>query len=100
MSPGLTRGFFGHERLTYSLGWAGYNITNKPPTVCVGSSKAGLSDPPQDMDSVAEDLGDKTTLARMLLRLIEPDSGEIQLDGQDLLALSGERCGRGAGRCR
>ena len=32
----------------------------------------------------------KTTLARMLLRLIEPDSGEIRFDGQDLLAVSGE----------
>jgi ABC-type oligopeptide transport system ATPase subunit len=32
----------------------------------------------------------KTTLARMLLRLIEPDSGEIQFDGQNLLALGGE----------
>jgi ABC-type glutathione transport system ATPase component len=33
----------------------------------------------------------KTTLARMLLRLIEPDSGELRFDGQDLAALSGER---------
>jgi ABC-type glutathione transport system ATPase component len=33
----------------------------------------------------------KTTLARMLLRLIEPDSGELRFDGQDLLALSGEK---------
>jgi peptide/nickel transport system ATP-binding protein len=32
----------------------------------------------------------KTTLARMLLRLIEPDSGEVAFDGQDLLTLSGE----------
>jgi len=31
----------------------------------------------------------KTTLARLLLRLIEPDSGEIRFVGQDLLALSG-----------
>jgi oligopeptide transport system ATP-binding protein len=31
----------------------------------------------------------KTTLARLLLRLIEPDSGEIRFAGQDLLALSG-----------
>src|ERR1700730_8759112 len=30
----------------------------------------------------------KTTLARMLLRLIEPDSGEIVFAGRDLLALS------------
>jgi len=32
----------------------------------------------------------KTTLARMLLRLIEPDSGKITFDGQDLLQLSRE----------
>jgi ABC-type glutathione transport system ATPase component len=31
----------------------------------------------------------KTTLARMLLRLIEPDSGEVRFDGQDLLKLVG-----------
>jgi len=36
----------------------------------------------------------KTTLARMLLRLIEPDSGEIQFDGRDLLALRGEELRR------
>jgi ABC-type microcin C transport system duplicated ATPase subunit YejF len=30
----------------------------------------------------------KTTLARMLLRLIEPDAGEIQFAGRDLLQLS------------
>ncbi len=33
----------------------------------------------------------KTTLARMLLRLVEPDSGEIRFGGQDLRALNGER---------
>ncbi len=33
----------------------------------------------------------KTTLARMLLRLVEPDSGEILLDGEDWLAAKGAR---------
>ena len=32
----------------------------------------------------------KTTLARMLLLLIEPDSGEIHFDGRDLLSRSGD----------
>src|SRR5438046_3674476 len=32
----------------------------------------------------------KTTLARMLLRLIEPDRGEIRFDGRALLTLHGE----------
>jgi oligopeptide transport system ATP-binding protein len=31
----------------------------------------------------------KTTLGRLLLRLLEPDSGSIRFDGQDLLAASG-----------
>jgi ABC-type oligopeptide transport system ATPase subunit len=31
----------------------------------------------------------KTTLARMLLRLVEPDSGELRFEGKDLLALRG-----------
>jgi ABC-type glutathione transport system ATPase component len=33
----------------------------------------------------------KTTLARMLLRLIEPDSGAIRFDGQDLQTLNSEQ---------
>lgn len=32
----------------------------------------------------------KTTLARMLLRLIEPDSGEIRFAGRNLVAMGGE----------
>jgi ABC-type glutathione transport system ATPase component len=32
----------------------------------------------------------KTTLARMLLRLIGPDSGELRFEGRDLLTLRGE----------
>jgi oligopeptide transport system ATP-binding protein len=39
---------------------------------------------------VGESSCGKTTLARMLLRLIEPDSGEIRFDGNDLMALHGE----------
>jgi len=32
----------------------------------------------------------KTTLARLLLRLLEPDSGEVRFAGRDLLAVSGD----------
>jgi ABC-type glutathione transport system ATPase component len=31
----------------------------------------------------------KTTLARMLLRLVEPDSGEVRMEGRNLLSLRG-----------
>ena len=38
---------------------------------------------------VGESGSGKTTLARMLLRLIEPDSGELLLEGRDFLAARG-----------
>ena len=38
---------------------------------------------------VGESGSGKTTLARMLLRLIEPDSGEIRVEGRDFLAARG-----------
>ena len=38
---------------------------------------------------VGESGSGKTTLARMLLRLIEPDSGELLIDGHDFLAARG-----------
>jgi ABC-type microcin C transport system duplicated ATPase subunit YejF len=38
---------------------------------------------------VGESGSGKTTLARMLLRLVEPDSGELLVEGQDFLAARG-----------
>jgi oligopeptide transport system ATP-binding protein len=38
---------------------------------------------------VGESGSGKTTLARMLLRLIEPDSGELRVDGRDFLTARG-----------
>jgi len=40
---------------------------------------------------VGESGSGKTTLARMLLRLIEPDSGELLVDGHDFLAARGAK---------
>jgi ABC-type oligopeptide transport system ATPase subunit len=42
----------------------------------------------------------KTTLARMLLRLIEPDAGEIRFEGGICWRLAAKNCGGSGGRCR
>jgi ABC-type microcin C transport system duplicated ATPase subunit YejF len=45
--------------------------------------------PGETLAIVGESGSGKTTLARMLLRLIEPDSGELRVDGCDFLAARG-----------
>jgi ABC-type microcin C transport system duplicated ATPase subunit YejF len=45
--------------------------------------------PGETLALVGESGSGKTTLARLLLRLVEPDAGEIGFDGRDLLAVRG-----------
>ena len=42
----------------------------------------------------------KTTVGRAVLRLIEPTSGSIEVDGTDITHLSKPSCGPSGGRCR
>ncbi len=49
---------------------------------------------------VGESGSGKTTLARMLLRLIEPDSGELRFEAEIFWAYAARRFVRNGGRCR
>jgi ABC-type microcin C transport system duplicated ATPase subunit YejF len=70
-APGGTFGIAGHARVT-AVDDVSLELAAGETLAVVGESGSG-----------------KTTLARILLRLIEPDSGELRVEGRDFLAARG-----------
>ena len=84
-----------HLRKTFSapagalgIGWKPTNGAARTGVVAVDDVSLELA-AGETLAIVGESGSGKTTLARMLLRLIEPDSGELLVEGRDFLAAQG-----------
>ena len=84
-----------HLRKTFSAPASALGIGWKPADGAARTGVVAVDDVSlklaagETLAIVGESGSGKTTLARMLLRLIEPDSGELLVDGRDFLAAQG-----------
>lgn len=77
-------------RKTFPRAGGAFGSTRKGDTFTAVDDVSFFVEAGETFAVVGESGCGKTTLARMLLRLIEPDCGKILLEGRDLLALSAE----------
>jgi oligopeptide transport system ATP-binding protein len=75
-------------RKTFPAPGAGFALRRPAAVPAVDDVSLQLH-PGETLAIVGESGSGKTTLARMLLRLIQPDSGELLVDGRDFLAARG-----------
>src|SRR6202521_939611 len=75
-------------RKTFPAPGAAFAIGARGHVPAVDGGTLGLA-PGETLAIGGESGSGKTTLARMLLRLIEPDSGELRVEGRDFLAARG-----------
>jgi peptide/nickel transport system ATP-binding protein len=75
-------------RKTFSAPAGTFAISSHPGVAAVDDVSLQLT-AGETLAIVGESGSGKTTLARMLLRLIEPDSGELLVEGRDFLAARG-----------